>query len=137
MINTLTFTLIVNWSFDCPDHLSLDVIWVTWGSPVQIILISLLLLLILFTKKNLYGPVLWIGSTASRLEPIWGGSLLFTTKSPEIPGTHFIDLGRMKGWVDLGATQWFWTRDPLLYFIILVFFRAILILNFILLTAFR
>ena len=28
------------------------------------------------------------------------------------PGTHFIDLGRMKGWVDLGATQWFWTRDP-------------------------
>ena len=30
----------------------------------------------------------------------------------EIPGTHFIDLGRMKGWVHLGATQWFWTRDP-------------------------
>ena len=24
------------------------------------------------------------GSTASRLEPLWGGSLLFTTKSPEI-----------------------------------------------------
>ena len=44
------------------------------------------------------------GSIASRLEPLWGGSLLFTTKSPEIPGTHFIDLGRMKGWVDLGAT---------------------------------
>ena len=36
-------------------------------------------------------------STASRLEPLRGGSLLFTTKSPEIPGTHFIDLGRMKG----------------------------------------
>ena len=31
------------------------------------------------------------GSTASRLEP------LFTTKSPEIPGTYFIDLGRRKG----------------------------------------
>ena len=28
------------------------------------------------------------GSTASRLEPLWGGSLLFTTKFPEIPGTH-------------------------------------------------
>ena len=26
-----------------------------------------------------------------------GGSLRFTTKSPEIPGTHFISLGRMKG----------------------------------------
>ena len=36
------------------------------------------------------------GSTASRLEPLQGGSLRFTTKLPEIPGTHFIDLGRMK-----------------------------------------
>ena len=36
------------------------------------------------------------GSTASRLEPLRGGSLLFTTKFAEIPGTHFIDLGRMK-----------------------------------------
>ena len=39
-------------------------------------------------------------------------SLLFTTKSPESSGSHFIDLRRMKGWVDLRATQWFWTRDP-------------------------
>ena len=37
------------------------------------------------------------GSTASKLEPLCGGSLLFTTKFPEIPDTHFIDLGRMKG----------------------------------------
>ena len=37
------------------------------------------------------------GSTASRLEPLRGGGLLFTTKFTEIPGTHFIDLGRMKG----------------------------------------
>ena len=37
------------------------------------------------------------GSTASRLEPLRGGSLLFTTKFPEISGTHFTDLGRMKG----------------------------------------
>ena len=37
------------------------------------------------------------GSTASRPEPLRGGSLLFTTKYPEIPGAHFIDLGRMKG----------------------------------------
>ena len=62
-------------------------------------------------KKKLYGPFLWMRLTTSRLEPLWGGSLLFTTKFPEIPGTHFIDLGRMKGWVDLGATQWFWTRN--------------------------
>ena len=37
------------------------------------------------------------GSTASRLEPLRGGSLRFTTKFPEIPGTSFIDLGKMKG----------------------------------------
>ena len=53
-----------------------------------------------------------MGSTASRLEPLRGGSLLFTTKFPEISGTHFTDLGRMKGWVDLGATQRFWTQNP-------------------------
>ena len=37
------------------------------------------------------------GSTASRLEPLRGGSLLFTIKFLEISGTHFIDLGKMKG----------------------------------------
>ena len=37
------------------------------------------------------------GSTASRLQPLWGGSLLFTTQFPQIPGTHFINLRRMKG----------------------------------------
>ena len=28
------------------------------------------------------------GSTASRLQPLRGGSLLFTTQFPEIPGTQ-------------------------------------------------
>ena len=47
-------------------------------------------------KKKLYGPFFYgWGSTASRLEPLWESSLLFTTKFPEIPATH-----------------WFWTRDP-------------------------
>ena len=39
-------------------------------------------------------------------------SLVFT-KFPESPGTHLINLGRMKGWVNLEATQWFWSWDPL------------------------
>ena len=52
-------------------------------------------------------PFYGMGSTVPRLEPLRGGSLLFTIKFPEIPGIHFIDLGRMKGCVDLGATQWF------------------------------
>ena len=30
-------------------------------------------------------------------ESLRGGSLLFTTKFLEIPGTHLIDLGKMKG----------------------------------------
>ena len=37
------------------------------------------------------------GSTTSRLVQLQGGSLRFTTKFPDIPGTHFMDLGRMKG----------------------------------------
>ena len=46
-----------------------------------------------FTVVLMYG---W-GSTASRLEPLQGGSLPFTTKFPKIPGTHFIDLETMNG----------------------------------------
>ena len=37
------------------------------------------------------------GSTASRLVPLRGGNLVFTTKFPDIPGSHFINLRRMKG----------------------------------------
>ena len=44
-------------------------------------------------------------------EPLQGASLLFITKFREIPGTHLISLGRMKGWLDLGATPWLWTQD--------------------------
>ena len=62
-------------------------------------------------KKIFMAPFYGWGLTASRLDPTRGRSLLFTTKFPEVPGTHFIDLGRMKGLVDLGTTQWSWTRD--------------------------
>ena len=49
-----------------------------------------------FSTSNFMAPFYGWGSTASRLQPLRGGSLLFTTQFPEIPGTHFIDLGRMK-----------------------------------------
>ena len=42
-------------------------------------------------------PFYGCGSTALKLKPLRGGSLLFTTKFPEIPGTHFIEFGKMKG----------------------------------------
>ena len=45
------------------------------------------------------------------IESLQGDSLLFTTTFPEIPATHLTDLGKMKDWVNFGATQWFWTRD--------------------------
>ena len=42
------------------------------------------------TLKKTLSPLFYgWGSTASRLEPHQGGSLLFTTKFPEIPGTLF------------------------------------------------
>ena len=64
------------------------------------------------TLNNFMAPFYGWGSTATRLEPLRGGSLLFTIKFPDIPDTHFTNLGRMKGWANLGATQWFWTRHP-------------------------
>ena len=48
-----------------------------------------------FLEKNI--TALFYGWGSSRLEPLRGGSLPFTTKFPEIPGNQFIDLKRMKG----------------------------------------
>ena len=48
-------------------------------------------------RKNFMAPFYGWGSTASKLELLQGDSLLFTTKFPETPGTHFVDLERMKG----------------------------------------
>ena len=36
------------------------------------------------------------GSTVSRLKPLQEVSLLFANKFPEIPGTHSIDLRKIK-----------------------------------------
>ena len=51
---------------------------------------------IVLKKKNFMALFHGWGSTASSLQPLQGGSLLFTTKFSKYPGTHFIDLGRMK-----------------------------------------
>ena len=50
-------------------------------------------------KIKFMAPFYGWGSTVSKLEPLRGASLLFTTKFPEILGTHFIDLRRIKGWI--------------------------------------
>ena len=49
-------------------------------------------------KKTLSDPFLWMGFNCLKAaDPLLGNSLLFTTKSSEVSGTHLIDFGRMKG----------------------------------------
>ena len=55
------------------------------------------------SKKNFMARFYGWGSTSSRLQNHYN-SLLFTTKFPEIPGTHSTDLGRMKGLKGLRVT---------------------------------
>ena len=62
--------------------------------------------------KNIMASFYGWDSTASRLAPLRGGNLLFPTKFLEIPGTHFIDLGRMKGWVDTEPSNGFEQGTP-------------------------
>ena len=58
--------------------------------------------------KNLYDPFSWMAFKGLKAtEPRRWDSLLLTVKSPGDSGTPLIVLGMMKGWVDLGATQWF------------------------------
>ena len=54
-------------------------------------------------KKTLnLWPFLWMGfNCLIVIEPLRGGDILF------LLGTQLMALGRMKGGVDLGATQWF------------------------------
>ena len=51
-------------------------------------------------------PFLWlVFNYVKTTEPLREGSSLFTTKFTEIPSTHMVNLGKMKGWVELRATQ--------------------------------
>ena len=47
-------------------------------------------------KTNFMASFYGWGSTASRLVLLRGSKLLFTTKFPDISGTHFIDLRRIE-----------------------------------------
>ena len=49
-------------------------------------------------KQELYGSFLWIKFNCLKAtDPLGEDSLLFTTRSPELPGTHLVNLRRMKG----------------------------------------
>ena len=63
-----------------------------------------------FLKLN--GPFSWMGfNCVIATEPLQGDNLLFTTMTLGVHSTQFIDLWKIKSWVNLGATQWFWNTD--------------------------
>lgn len=47
------------------------------------------------------------GSTDSRLQSHYEDNLFSSTKYLKGPGTYLIDLGWIRGRIELGATQWF------------------------------
>ena len=80
-----------------------------------------------FKKKNFMAPFYGWGSTASRLQPLRGGNLLFTIQFPEIPGTHFIDVGCSVN-IARGAVCYM-PKIKLLFFLILLFFLLFCLLQ--------
>ena len=56
------------------------------------------------------------GSTASRLEPLRGGSLLFTTKFPEVPGSKGCNLRASRGLLQKPKSEKFRPPATLLWF---------------------
>ena len=69
--------------------------------------LSVMFSLKLLLKRNFTSPFYGWASTGKATQPLRRNSLLFTTRFQGLPGTQ-----RMKGWVDLAATQQFWNRDP-------------------------
>ena len=61
---------------------------------------------ILTLKKNFMVPFHGWGLTASRLEPLRWGSLLSTTKFPEIPGTHLSQTWNHPLVLNTGPLDW-------------------------------
>ena len=58
-------------------------------------IMTLLNTVFLLIKKKLYGPFLCMGFNCLKARAT--SRRQFTTKFPEISGTHFVDRGRMKG----------------------------------------
>ena len=56
---------------------------------------------------------LWMGFNCLKATEHYEEAVCFLPlKFPDIPGTHLINLRRMKFLVDLGATKWFWSWFP-------------------------
>ena len=57
-----------------------------------------------FLKKTFMASFYGWGSTVSKLQSLCD---IFIFQFPGVPGTQLINFRRMKGRVDLGATQWY------------------------------
>ena len=97
---TYTFLMSILFSWE----VSFNVSFSFWHNDVNQLRCSVVLIRLKiayfqkYLKKTFMAPFNGWRSTTSSLEPLWGGSLLFTTNFSEIPGTHFINLGSFEGW---------------------------------------
>ena len=83
---------------------------------------SIFLIKIFPWRKRIYGPFLWIGfSCVKTAEPLQGDSLLFTTQSWRVLGTHLIDVRRRQLLVE------YWSRRFILLPIIFTFLFEVFI----------
>ena len=64
-------------------------------------------------KIKLYHLFFWVAfNYLKATEPLRENSLLLTFKSPWVSGAHLINLGKMKGWVDIKSHIVFLTQYP-------------------------
>ena len=73
-------------------------------------ILSLIRPLVEWKRKKNFMAHFMVQLPQSYRETTWR-QVTFTTKFPEIPAPHLIDLGRMTRWMR-HDTQWFRTRDP-------------------------
>ena len=93
------------------SHCCLSFHWLTFKlKRWYLSIIQLTTILVLISKKKLYGPFLWIGSTVSRLQSHYEETVYFLPLSPQ--EFLVLILSTWEGLVKLRATQWFWTWNP-------------------------
>ena len=63
-------------------------------------------------KKKLYGPFLWIGFNCLKARSTFRRQFTFYHLVPRNSWYLFYRPRKDESWVDLGATHWFWIRDP-------------------------
>ena len=87
-------------------HLAAKRLW-WWGGWVHWIVFMMLLCI-----YNFMTPFFMMGCICLKaIQSQYEDTVYFL---PEIPGTHQINLGRIKGWYEHEAIQWFWTSGSTL-----------------------